>query len=24
VDLPEMAWNVSDRHAVHAAFDWAV
>jgi hypothetical protein len=24
VDLPEMAWNVSDRHAVHASFDWAV
>jgi hypothetical protein len=24
VDLPEMAWKVADRHAVHAAFDWAV
>ena len=22
VDLPEMAFDVSDRHAVHATFDW--
>ena len=22
VDLPEMAFEVSDRHAVHAPFDW--
>ena len=24
VDLPEMAFAVSGRHAVHASFDWTV